>query len=64
MKGKYFVPLLCFLVPTIIGSIVLWPESITGVFFVGGYIVMLISVVIIYVAGIRMVLRDRSSSSD
>lgn len=64
MKRKYFIPLLCFLIPTIIGSIVLWPESITGIFFVGGYVVMLISVVIIYVAGIRMVLRDKSSSGD
>ena len=58
MKIGYFRPLLMFLVPTILGGIVFWPEPILSPFYVGGFALLLVSVIATYTVGIRRVLRD------
>jgi hypothetical protein len=58
VKIKYFIPLVLFIVPTIIGSIVLWPPEAIQASLIGGFTVMLLSMIMTYVYGIQSVLKD------
>ena len=58
MKTRYFHPLILFLVPTIIGSACLWPPSAVEPVAISGFVFMLFSMVLTYISGIRLVLRD------
>lgn len=58
MKIKYFIPLILFIVPTVIVSPILWPPEAVHVVPIGGFVVMIISMVMTYIYGIQSVLKD------
>ncbi len=58
MKIKYFFPLVIFLVPTLIGAFLIWPEGARQALPIIGFLVMLISSVGTYFTGIKLVLED------
>jgi len=58
MKTKYFVPLILFIIPTAIFSIILWPPEAAQPGPIGGFTIMLVSVVMTYISGLRSVLND------
>ncbi len=58
MRARHFLPLTLFLVPTIAGSVCLWPSSAAEPLAVGGFALMLLSVVVTYISGIRLVMHD------
>ena len=58
MKIKYFIPLVLFIIPTLIASAVMWPPAAMQVRLIGGFILMLLSMIGTYFSGIRAVLND------
>jgi len=58
MKIKYFAPLIMFMIPTVIVSALMWPPEAAQPGPIGGFIVMLISVVMTYIYGLQGVLND------
>jgi hypothetical protein len=62
MKIKYFAPLLFFIVPTVIASALMWPPAAVKFSLIGGFSVMLISMVVTYTTGLRLVLKDKYRS--
>ncbi len=58
MKPKHFLPLILFLVPTVVGSICLWPKAAREPVAIGGFALMLLSMIITYVLGLRLALHD------
>jgi len=63
MKIKYFAPLILFMIPTIIVSALMWPPAALQPGPVGGFIVMLISVIMTYIYGLQSVLKDTRQAS-
>jgi hypothetical protein len=61
MKRKYFMPLIFFMVPTVIASALMWPPAAMNVWLIGGFVTMLFSIVMTYIFGIRIVLQDKPS---
>jgi hypothetical protein len=59
MKLAYFRPLAIFLLMASAGAVVFWPRSTLGPIHVVGFGVLLLSVALTYLRGIRRVLRDR-----
>lgn len=60
MKKKYFTPLLFFIVPTVICSAIMWPAAAMKFSLIGGFAVMIISMVVTYITGINLVLKDKN----
>jgi hypothetical protein len=58
MKIKYFIPLVLFIVPTVIISAIMWPSAAMQVELIGGFLIMILSMVMTYFYGIRAVLKD------
>jgi hypothetical protein len=58
MKIKYFTPLIMFIVPTVVASAMMWPPAAMQVKLIGGFVIMVFSMVITYFYGIRAVLKD------
>ena len=58
MKIKYFIPLVLFIVPTVIISAIMWPPAAMQVKLIGGFLIMILSMVMTYFYGIRAVLND------
>jgi len=58
MKIKYFFPLVLFIVPTVIASAVIWPPAAMQTKLIGGFAIMIISMIMTYFYGIRAVLKD------
>jgi len=63
MRIKYFVPLLMFVAPTVVGSSFLWPPEAMNVKAIGGFTCVLISAILTYISGIRLVLREQPGNS-
>jgi hypothetical protein len=63
MKIKYFIPLVLFIVPTIIASAVMWPLAAMQIKLIDWFAVMLLSMVTTYFSGIRAVLNDAPQPS-
>jgi hypothetical protein len=61
MKTKYFTPLLFFIIPTAIISPLMWPTEAMKFYLVGGFVVMILSMIVTYFMGIRVVLRDKTN---
>ena len=59
MKIKYFIPLLLFIIPTVIISAIMWPPAAMQAKLIGGFAVMILSMAMTYFFGIRAVLIDR-----
>jgi hypothetical protein len=59
MKRKYFMPLIFFMVPTVIASALMWPPAAMHFWLIGGFVIMLFSMVMTYIMGIRIVLKDK-----
>lgn len=60
MKLHYFRPLAFFLVMASVGAIVFWPRSTLTPLHAVGFGVLLLSVALTYLRGVRRVLRDKS----
>ena len=60
LKFKYFVPLLTFLIPTIIITPIIWIFETPGFITIIGFTALIISVVVTYYMGIRAVIKDSS----
>ncbi|MCX6054769.1 MAG: hypothetical protein NTZ74_07640 [Chloroflexi bacterium] len=60
MKKKYFTPLVFFVVPTVICSALMWPPAAMKVTLIGGFSIMILSMIMTYVFGLRMVLKDKN----
>lgn len=60
MKIKYFTPLVFFVVPTIICSVIMWPRAAMTVSLIGGFSIMILSMIMTYISGLRMVIKDHS----
>jgi hypothetical protein len=60
MKRKYFTPLIFFVVPTVICSVLMWPRAAMKVSLIGGFSIMILSMIMTYVFGLRMVLKDKN----
>ena len=58
MKRKYFAPLVLFLLPTVIISVLVWPPAAMKFTLIGSFGVMIISMIMTYVVGIQMVIKD------
>jgi len=58
MKLKYFFPLIMFMIPTVIFSILMWPPEALQPIPVGGFVMMLVSVVLTYISGLQSILKD------
>lgn len=58
MKRKYFTPLVLFLLPTVIISVLVWPPAAMKFSLIGSFGVMIISMIMTYVVGIQMVIKD------
>ena len=58
MKIKYLTPLVMFLIPTIIASAVMWPPAAMRIELIGGFTIMIFSMSMTYICGIRVVLKD------
>lgn len=63
MSIKYFVPLLLFVVPTVVGSAFLWPPEAMNVKTIGGFTCVLISAILTYMSGILLELREQRGHS-
>jgi hypothetical protein len=63
MKLVYFRPLAIFLLMAGTGAVVFWPQSTLTPLHAVGFVVLLVSVALTYLRGIRRVLRDRGASS-
>lgn len=63
MKKKYFTPLLFFVVPTVICSVIMWPAAAMKFSLIGGFAIMIISMVVTYITGINLVLKDKNQSN-
>lgn len=61
MKIKFIIPLLAWLIPTIITSIILFKVDapLTKMQF-SGFVTLLISACITYIVGIKLVLKEKS----
>jgi hypothetical protein len=59
MKLKYFAPLVFFVVPTVIGSVLMWPRAAMKVSLIVGFSIMILSMIMTYVFGLRIVLKDQ-----
>jgi len=59
MKMKYFAPLVFFVVPTVICSVLMWPPAAMKVTLIGGFSIMILSMIMTYIFGLRMVLKDK-----
>ena len=64
MKLDYFHPLAIFLVMASVGAIVFWPQSTLTPLHMVGFGVLLVSVALTYLRGIRRVLRDTVAGRD
>lgn len=64
MKKKYFTPLVFFVIPTIICSALMWPPAAMKVSLIGGFAMMILSMIMTYIFGIRMVLHDKENGLD
>ncbi len=60
MKFKYFVPLLAWLIPTIIISLIMfkYDAPLTNAQYIG-FTALLVSACITYITGIRLVEKDK-----
>jgi hypothetical protein len=58
MKIKYFLPLVLFIVPTALVSAAMWPPAAMQAKFIGGFVFMILSMIMTYFSGIRAVLND------
>ena len=60
MKKKYFTPLVFFVVPTVICSAIMWPPAAMKLSLIGGFSIMILSMIMTYVFGLQMVLKDQN----
>lgn len=60
LKFKYFVPLLTFLIPTLIITPIVWIFEAPGFLTIIGFTILIISVVVTYYMGIKGVIEDSS----
>jgi hypothetical protein len=63
MKTKYFTPLVFFIIPTAIASTLMWPPAAMKFELVGGFVVMIFSMIMTYCMGIRIVLNDKNRAN-
>jgi hypothetical protein len=63
MKIKYLTPLVFFIIPTAIASVLMWPPAAMKVELIGGFVIMFISMITTYIFGIRIVLKDKNQST-
>lgn len=61
MKKKYFTPLVFFVVPTVICSVIMWPPAAMKTGLIAGFSVMILSMAATYVFGLKMVIKDLNS---
>lgn len=61
LKFKYFVPLLTFLIPTLIITPIVWIFEAPGILTILGFTILIISVVVTYYMGIKGVIEDSSN---
>lgn len=61
MKKKYFTPLVFFVIPTVICSALMWPPEAMKVNLIGGFALMILSAIMTYIFGLRLVLKDQQS---
>lgn len=59
MKKKYFIPLLFFVIPTVICSAIMWPPAAMKASLIGGFSLMIFSMIMTYFMGIRLVINDQ-----
>lgn len=60
MKRKYFTPLVFFVVPTVICSAIMWPPAAMKLSLIGGFSIMILSMIMTYVFGLWMVIKDQN----
>ncbi|NWF91167.1 MAG: hypothetical protein HXY50_17105 [Ignavibacteriaceae bacterium] len=59
IRLRHLLPLFGSILPTIIGSIIMWPPEAMKKHLIGSFILMLVSVVGTYLFGIYLALEDR-----
>jgi hypothetical protein len=59
MKAKYFTPLALVVIPSVIASVIMWPAAAMQAKLIGGFAIMVISMILSYISGIQLVLKDK-----
>lgn len=62
LKMKYFIPLITFVIPTIVITIVLFIIDTPTLTIIIGFIVLLVAACLTYYLGIRAVLNEKTES--
>ena len=58
LKRKYFMPLVIFIIPTLIITAIIWSFEPPGILTIIGYIILIIAIVGTYYRGIKVVIKD------
>ncbi|MFX1393290.1 MAG: hypothetical protein ACFFAH_06910 [Promethearchaeota archaeon] len=58
LKRKYFIPLVIFIIPTLIITAIIWNFEPPGILTIIGYIILIIAIIGTYYQGIKAVMKD------